>query len=489
MIDDVDAPPGWIIAKLGEITECVDKIDPKKEPDREIRYVDISSIDNKRNEIKEPSPIRLSEAPSRARQIIKKGDVLFSLVRPYLRNIAWVDGSLDQEVASTGFCVLRANELIDPKFIFYKVISQKFINDISENQYGVSYPAVNEKQIRSQLVEVPPASEQRRIVKKIESLFAQLDKGEESLRQVQTLLARYRQSVLKAAVTGELTADWRAQHAGQLEHGRDLLERILKARRENWQGRGKYKEPVEPDTSDLPELPEGWVWASLPMLGEFGRGKSKHRPRNDPKLYDDGTYPFLQTGRIRNSGGRIVDCDKYYNELGLAQSKLWPKGTVCITIAANIAESGVLDIDACFPDSVVGLVPHKNIRSQYVECFIRTAKRELDRYAPATAQKNINLEILSNVAIPLPSTAEQDEILKRLNSTLRAIEVVESFCQAELTRSSALRQSILKDAFSGKLVPQDPNDEPAAELLARIQASRAPAKKAPRRSRKAPEPA
>ncbi len=97
----------------------------------------------------------------------------------------------------------------------------------------------------------------------------------ESLRQVQKLLARYRQSVLKAAVTGELTADWRARHAGNLEHGRDLLARILKARRENWQGRGKYKEPVEPDTSSLPELPEGWVWATVGQIADVIGGLTK----------------------------------------------------------------------------------------------------------------------------------------------------------------------------------------------------------------------
>ena len=111
---------------------------------------------------------------------------------------------------------------------------------------------------------LPPLNEQRRIVEKIETLFARLDKGEEALRAVRTLLARYRQSVLKAAVTGQLTADWRADN--RLEHGRDLLARILQTRRDTWQGRGKYKEPAAPDTSDLPELPDGWVWASLDSL-------------------------------------------------------------------------------------------------------------------------------------------------------------------------------------------------------------------------------
>ena len=107
-------------------------------------------------------------------------------------------------------------------------------------------------------IPLAPLDEQNRIVEKIETLFARLDKGEEAVRQVKKLLKQYRQSVLKAAVTGDLTADWRAERKGSLESGADLLARILKTRRETWQGRGKYKDPVAPDTTGLPELPEGW---------------------------------------------------------------------------------------------------------------------------------------------------------------------------------------------------------------------------------------
>ena len=334
---------------------------------------------------------------------------------------------------------------------------------------------------------VAPSNEQNRIVEKIETLFAQIDKGEEALREVQKLLKRYRQSILKAAVTGELTRDWRQANQHKLEPASDLLARILETRRENWQGRGMYKKPAAPDTDELPDLPSGWTWATLPMLGELGRGKSKHRPRNDPRLYENGTYPFLQTGRVRNSSGRISQYDKLYNDFGLSQSRLWPAGTVCITIAANIAESGILEIDACFPDSVVGFIPHEDIWAEYVETFIRTAKRDLDRYAPATAQKNINLEILNNLAVPLPPTEEQRQICERLHEEFAEIDALEVTCTASFARSTALRQSILKSAFTGQLVPQNPNDEPASELLARIRAEReaTPKKKTTRKKSKA----
>lgn len=361
----------------------------------------------------------------------------------------------------------------DPDFLTWYLRAKNFRILKECAKHGTTVASIDTDRLKKFSVPIAPLNEQCRIVEKIETLFARLDKGEEALRAVQKLLDRYRQSVLKAAVTGQLTADWRAENAHRLEHGRDLLARILQTRRETWEGRGKYKEPAAPDTTDLPELPEEWVWATLPMLGEFGRGKSKHRPRNDPRLYSEGKYPFLQTGRVRNSAGRISEYDALYSEFGLAQSKIWPKGTICITIAANIAESGILEIDACFPDSVVGLVPHPEVSGEYIECFIRTAKENLDRYAPATAQKNINLEILNAVAVPLPPSEEQAEIRDRIDEAFSTARFAEQACETELARSAALRQSILKDAFAGRLVPQDPADEPAAALLDRIQQTRA----------------
>ena len=126
---------------------------------------------------------------------------------------------------------------------------------------GTTVKGVRLNEVKALEIPLATLPEQQRIVEKIETLFAELDKGEEALREVQKLLARYRQSVLKAAVTGTLTADWRAANGPPQESGQDLLARILKTRRETWQGRGKYKEPVEPDTESLPELPEGWAWA------------------------------------------------------------------------------------------------------------------------------------------------------------------------------------------------------------------------------------
>ncbi|RNC67510.1 MAG: type I site-specific deoxyribonuclease [Desulfuromonadales bacterium] len=264
---------------------------------------------------------------------------------------------------------------------------------------------------------------------------------------------------------GKLTELWRKEHP-DVEPADQLLKRILAERRAKWEAdelakmkakgmkpkddswKKKYKEPVGPDAANLPELPEGWVWATLPQLGELNRGKSKHRPRNAPHLYG-GPYPFIQTGDIRAANRILKSFSQTYSKAGLEQSRLWPAGTLCITIAANIADTAILGIEACFPDSVVGfLVEENHCETGFVEYFIRTAKENIERYAPATAQKNINLEILTEIAVALPPLTEQRTILKEIDRRLSVTEELEATIETNLKRAERLRQTILQRAFN-----------------------------------------
>ena len=356
---------------------------------------------------------------------------------------------------------------------------------------GTTITGVTKRQLRQLPVPLPPLPEQGRIVAEIEKQFTRLDATVAALKRAQANLKRYRASVLKAACEGTLVpteAELARAEGRDYEPADRLLERILAERRAHCESqdkrRGQYKEPAAPDTSDMPQLPEGWVWATLPQLGELNRGKSKHRPRNDPRLLG-GPYPFVQTGDIRHSQGLVIHHSQTYTGFGLAQSRLWPSGTLCITIAANIAETGILSYPACFPDSVVGFVCNNSSAiTKFLEFFVRTERRSLERFAPATAQKNINLQVLSELAIPLPPLAEQCRIVAEVERRLSVIQQAEATVEASLKRAERLRQSILKQAFSGKLVPQDPNDEPASALLGRIRAERESARAADAAKRK-----
>lgn len=225
----------------------------------------------------------------------------------------------------------------------------------------------------------------------------------------------------------------------------------------------------------MPQLPFSWVYDYLAYAGELGRGKSKHRPRNDKKLFG-GDYPFFQTGDVK-AQKVLKQFTQTYNEVGLKQSKLWKKGTLCITIAANIAETGFLGIDACFPDSIVGYTPFdKIIDARYIDYFFQSTKSKISAFAPATAQKNINLTTLENLVIPFCSIQEQTQIVQEIESRLSVCDKMEQSISESLEKAEALRQSILKKAFEGKLLSQAEIEqckqaadyEPASELLKKI---------------------
>lgn len=397
---------------------------------------------------------------------------------------------LGSEAATNqAICGILVHPLVDTQYLFYFLLGQR--RNLIELGKGGAQPNISQEIIRRIVVPLPPLKEQTRIVSKIDELLTKLDAGVEELCKAQAQLKRYRQVVLKSAVTGELTREWREAHNDQLEPASELLARILKERRERWESNQlaklaadsrtsendtwklKYDEPLSPDATALPQLPHGWTWVTMPQLGELNRGKSKHRPRNAPHLYN-GDYPFIQTGDIRRASGLLRQYKQTYSEAGLKQSRLWPKGTLCITIAANIAETAILGFDACFPDSVVGFrAEPDSCDVRFVDFFIRTAKQNLERYAPATAQKNINIEILSDVAIPFPPILEQRQIADEVERILSITDASEQIIEARLKQAERLRQSILKQAFEGRLVPQDLNDEPAELLLERIKIERA----------------
>jgi len=260
-------------------------------------------------------------------------------------------------------------------------------------------------------------------------------------------IKQLRQTILNLAVRGRLV-----QQDPNDEPAEELLKRSRaeQAPSRNDKARKKPVALPEVDLEQVPfDLPVGWSWARFPELGTFGRGKSKHRPRNDPTLFEGGTHPLIQTGDVARSQGVIRTFTNNYNDIGLAQSMKWPTGTLCITIAANIADSGILSFDACFPDSVVGFIPasvFKNAR--YFEYFVRTAKANLLEFAPATAQKNINLEILNAVLIPLPPLAEQNRIVAKVDELMSVCDQLEAELVTTQTNSRRLLEAVLHEALA-----------------------------------------
>ena len=268
-----ELPPGWATVNIGELCLSVDKASPKERPDEPFMYLDITSIDNSEFRIVSPKIYMGKDAPSRARQKVRSGNTLFSTVRTYLKNIAMVPAEFDGQVASTGFCVLNPTAEIDSRLLFYYVQNDEFVARLNPIQRGTNYPAVRDTDVLRQTLPLPPLLEQHRIVAEIETQFTRLDASVTALRRAQANLKRYRASVLKDACEGRLVpteAELARFEGRDYEPAGVLLERILAERRARWESqekrRGKYKESVSPDTSGLPELPEGWVWVQLDQL-------------------------------------------------------------------------------------------------------------------------------------------------------------------------------------------------------------------------------
>ena len=474
MIESLDLPPlpeGWVWTKLGEIVVEIERGNPKDTPERDFIYLDIASIDNSQQKITNPKKYFGENAPSRARQLVKSGDILFSTVRTYLKNIAIVNEIYDGQIASTGFCVVRPYDLINRRLIFYLVQTDFFLNPLTQIQRGTSYPAVRDSDVFTQFIPLPPLPEQHRIVSKIEELFTKLDAGVDELKKIKAQLKSYRQAVLKYAFEGKLTEEWREAHTNELEPASILLERIKEERKRN--AKGKYKELPPVDTSELPEVPEGWVWTNVGNISStihYGYTASASNEPVGPKMLritdiqnnsvDWGTVPYCQI----NPEEKL----KYLLEVG---------DLVFARTGATVGKSylikGIIP-EAVFASYLIRIILSDHLEKKFVNYFFHSNTYWLQIYKGqiGIGQPNVNSKILAKMVLPFSSLPEQHKIVEEIERRFSVADNVEQAVDQSLKQADRLRQSILKSAFEGKLVPQDPTDEPASVLLERIKAGR-----------------
>ena len=365
-----------------------------------------------------------------------------SVVVTCIGNLGKVGITAKKSASNQQINALIPSEKLNVKFVYYQILTLK--PWLESQSAATTIAIVNKSKFSQAPFKFLPLAEQKIIAEKLDTLLAQVESTKARLEQIPQILKRFRQAVLHVAVSGKLTEKWRLENA--------TLE-------------NSYE----------------WKIQSLSDLGVLARGKSKHRPRNDPRLFGD-KYPFIQTGEVANSSGRIKGANKFYSEFGLSQSKLFPKDTLCITIAANIADTAILEIEACFPDSVVGFISDRNkSHVSFVKYLIDVNKDNLEAFAPATAQKNINLKVLNELKLPIPDIKEQHEIVRRVEQLFAYADTIEKQVNNALARVNNLTQSILAKAFRGELTAQWRAENPdlisgensAAALLEKIKAERA----------------
>ena len=419
-----EVPENWCWVELNVVSEVVTGSTPsKKKPEYygdEFPFFKPADLDAGRNTI--IASEYLSEEGKSVSRIIPAGSTAVCCIGSIGKSgYLEVEGTTNQQINSV-------IPKINPLYLYYYINTDTFINELWEKSSATTISIVNKSKMESNKIPIPPLAEQQRIVEQIESLFAKLDEAKEKISDVSKRCDDNMASIVHEAVTGKLTEAWR------IEHG---------IRRDEW------------------------LVDKLGNLGTLERGRSKHRPRNDPRLFG-GPYPFIQTGDVAEADVYIEKHRQTLSEFGVQQSRIFPKGTLCITIAANIGDVAILSYDCCFPDSVVGFTPYENIESKYIYYMMSELQKEIEANAPATAQKNINLKILNDVDIEIPIITEQKKIVEILEELLSKEKEVKEKAEQTMDMIDMIKKSILAKAFRGELGTNNPDDKNAVELLKQI---------------------
>lgn len=381
-------------------------------------------------------------------------------------------------------------QAFDSKFLFYYLRSER--SGLLALGSGVTQKNIYLGDLKAYRFPLAPRAEQTRIVAKLEELLTDLDLGVAELKAAQKKLAQYRQSLLKAAVVGSLTAEWRDQNT-PTETGAQLLTRILQERRVRWEAkqRAKFKDqgkappkdwqknypvPVKPDTSHLPELPKGWVWATIDQIAQVGTGVTPLRSKS--AYFINGSIPWVTSGALNSE--TVTSAAEHVTELALKECRLevFPAGSLLVAMYGEGKTRGKcaeLLIPGTINQAIAAIVlePAAQSCKAYLKAFLLGSYEGMRSQASGGVQPNLNLQIVKSIALPLPPQAEQTAITLFLNDQFDQLALQQAAVELAFKQSFAQRQNILRTAFSGQLVPQDPDDEPVGDVLTRIRAQRA----------------
>jgi type I restriction enzyme, S subunit len=428
-----------------------------------------------------------------ARSRVIPGDVLINIVGPPLGKVAIVPEDFPEWNINQAIAIFRPREGIDNKYLAFAFQTDSImyrVTSLAKATAGQSNIGVG---MCRRLLPVPiaPLNEQRRIVANIEELFSDLDAAVAALTRAKANLKRYRAAVLKAAVEGKLTEAWRAEHP-EVEPATKLLDRILAERRRKWEAaqqakfaaagkpppkdwRSKYAEPKPPDTTGLPELPEAWCWASTEQTSEVQGGIQKQPKRAPQKNH----YPFLRVANVHRN--RLELDDVHQIELfGDELERLRLRAGDMLVVEGNGSKSEIGrsaiwmgQVDDCVHQNHIIRIRFFAGTSRYLNAYWNSPTgngKVMDQAASTSGLYTLSVTKVCALPIPLAPLAEQEDIVAEVESKLSLIAAAETEIDHGLLRAARLRQSILKQAFEGKLVPQDPQDEPASALLSGIAA-------------------
>ena len=475
-------PAGW---KWGKVADIYDAVKTKVDPTSSdiASYIGLEHL-SKGGGIES---IGSSESLQSIKTVFEAGDVLYGKLRPYLNKHAVVDFG---GVCSTDILAFRPKSEYPGQLLNYFLGLPSVIQHANEHSKGINLPRVNAETLLEMEMPIPPTEEANRIVVQLEAIIQKLEVSQERLEKLPVLLKQFRKAVLAAAVTGKLTEAWRAEQP-QGKSAEDLLTDIRSERRARWEERQhskmsskqltlsdawkqKYEELGTPDSKDLPELPNGWLWAYGEVVSDFIDPQPSHRT---PPAHEAG-IPYIGMGdvdalnQIDFASARKVHPDVLKEHIERYQLK---KGDFFFGKIGTIGNPILLQAPFTYTLSanVILVQPHGLMAEGYMYWYMSTPfiKEHFRKFSSATSQAAFGIQKARVIPIAVPSFSEQQEIVRQVNHYFELANQLEARFEQAAAMVEQLPQALLAKAFSGQLVPQDPNDEPASALLERLRAT------------------
>jgi type I restriction enzyme, S subunit len=506
-----DLPAGWTSASLADLCDpeapiCYGVVQPEATCPGGARLIRVCDIQGGEIDIERLRTISHEVDQNYRRSRVQDGDVLVTVVGTIGR-VALVPAALSGANIARAVARVRLQRAVSPAWGRAVLQSGDIQTELQQEAREVARKTLNISTLEQVRVPVPPLNEQRRIVAKLEDLLARSRRAKDALDAIPPLLEKLRQSILAVAFRGDLTADWRAKNP-DVEPAEELLKRIRIERRKKWEEaelakllakgkapaddrwKAKYKEPEPVDASELPELPEGWCWASLSSLSDAQRDIPYGIVQTGDE--SEGGVPTVRCGDIK---GFSIDAGKLKRvspeiEREYARTRL-VGGEVLIAIRGTVGQAVVVppslrDANISREVAMIPVLPGADSELVMYALSSPEAQARLLKHVKGVAQSGINLSDLRSLPIPLPPATEQVAAAAAIRAALRSCGALQERLRYIGNLRASLEPAVLAKAFSGELVDQDPNDEPASALLERLAAELKAAQEAPAQARRSP---
>jgi type I restriction enzyme S subunit len=465
-----DLPEGWVWKTLGEIAEVIGGGTPRTNvpayyDNGTIPWITPADLSGYSNKYISKGARSITEDGLRnsSARLMPKGSVLFTSRAP----IGYVAIASNPVATNQGFKSFVLKEGILPDYVYWYLKGAKQLAESMAS--GTTFLELSGAKAKRIPIPLAPPDQQTLIVAEIEKQFSRLDEAVAGLKRIKANLKRYKAAVLKAAVEGKLTEEWRSRRGeihcaleGRVnpaptkdETGADLLKRILAERKKKWEEKNpgkKYKEPAAPDISNLPQLPKGWVWASMGQCFRVAVGAT---PSRKALRYWNGEIPWVSSGEVQFS--RIRSTREHITEEGLDNSstQINPVGSVLLGMIGEgktRGQSAILEIPAANNQNCAAIwVSETQLKPEFIYYWFMQSYEDTRRIGSGNNQQALNKAIIEMMPFPLPSSEEHIMIVETIERRLSVAEEIEATVEVNLKRAEHLRQSVLKKAFDGKL--------------------------------------